>query len=177
MPGVLPAWAGGSAALPAMPLCQHGWPCAAVAAVSSNPVAEGMRTGGLSPVEVVLSSGDARTCYYLHWLCALARRAEVTAISGALLSWPSAAASRLRPVSVAKPPCQPVFVAGRVLRGDATCRVAEAGRQLGRPAGILPSYPCCCRRVQQDVLLPLCRPSRERCLILQTSLAPTWCWL
>jgi hypothetical protein len=44
-----------------------------------------MRSQALSPNEVVLSSGNARTCYYLHWLCALVRRHEVTIISGALL--------------------------------------------------------------------------------------------
>jgi hypothetical protein len=31
---------------------------------------------------VASASGSVRTCYYLHWLCALARREEVSTISG-----------------------------------------------------------------------------------------------
>ncbi|KAI3434980.1 hypothetical protein D9Q98_003032 [Chlorella vulgaris] len=52
-----------------------------MAAMPDSPVVKRMRSQALSPNEVVLSSGNARTCYYLHWLCALVRRHEVTIIS------------------------------------------------------------------------------------------------
>ncbi|KAL4854581.1 4-substituted benzoates-glutamate ligase [Chlorella vulgaris] len=52
-----------------------------MAAMPENPMTKQMRLQALSPSQVVLSSGNARTCYYLHWLCALVRRHEVTIIS------------------------------------------------------------------------------------------------
>jgi hypothetical protein len=35
-----------------------------------------------SPKEVIIA-GDAATCYYLHWLCAMLCRQEITVLSGA----------------------------------------------------------------------------------------------
>jgi hypothetical protein len=49
----------------------------------SNPVTKGLAASSISPLSVITASGSVRTCYYLHWLCALAQRDRVSSVTGA----------------------------------------------------------------------------------------------
>jgi len=56
-------------------------PCPSPKPLCSNPAVQRRAASALSPPQVALV-GHTHTCYYLHLLCALASRQEVTALSG-----------------------------------------------------------------------------------------------